>query len=165
MIEEENIQQDKTTNAGRRPASGLFEDGTYSLEEFHRVFIECEDPSEYQPALQLVGDWEEWCRLKKYCKDLREGIERWQIELEVKLRSKAIKKLCHFAKGGDNLAFQAAKLLFESGGTPKASKPNGNTKAQKRREEEVAQRTAAETEAEIKRIEKVLEFKVVNKNG
>ena len=73
--------------SGRQPSKALFDDGTYDLEEFHDVFIELEDPTEYKPALQLVGSWREWERLKREWPKLREHIADWNEELEIKLKS------------------------------------------------------------------------------
>ena len=62
----------------RKPTKSKFKQfsakGTEDLEHWRRVFVEIADPTEYEPAIQLAGSWQEWQRMKKEWKEFREKI-------------------------------------------------------------------------------------------
>ena len=63
-------------------------------------YLELEDPTEYEFAMWLVGNWKHWQRICANGK-LKPHIEEWREELEVKVRAKAIKFLAQSDKGTD----------------------------------------------------------------
>lgn len=68
--------------------------GTEDLDEWRKIFVEIEDPMEYEAAIQLVGSWTAWERLKTDWPHFKNKIlPEWLIELEVRLRSKAILRM------------------------------------------------------------------------
>jgi len=136
---------------GRIPSRQLFEDGTYDIEQFHNVFIELEDMTEYKPALQLCGSWKEWERLKNDWKTFNSYIAEWKEELEIKLRSESVAKIIELSKGDDPKALQAAKFLSE-GGWRKRSGSGRPSKAEKTKEAKELARASAETKEEEDRI-------------
>ena len=147
---------------GRKPSKALFfgmadddSQALYDLEEFARVFVEVEDITEYQAAIKLVGSWTEWNRIKRDWPGFVDHIKAWIDEIEVKLRSQAIKKIHQLADSEDRQAFQAAKFLA----TKEYSRTAGSgraTKAMKLEEARAIARSAAETDKEEKRILSVL---------
>jgi len=36
----------------------------YTLQEWKEVFLDARDPSEYEPAMLLLGDWEHWLEIR-----------------------------------------------------------------------------------------------------
>jgi hypothetical protein len=74
---------------GRKPSKTLFkefdEDGIYTLEEFHDVFVECEDITEYEAAIKLVGSWTEWERIKRDWPNFQSYITVWKEEINIRL--------------------------------------------------------------------------------
>lgn len=137
---------------GRMPSKALFEDGTYSIEEFHDVFLNEEDPTEYKPAIKLCGSWREWQRLKRDWPQFNGYIQEWKDELEIKLESRALQKIQELSKGDDNKALTAAKFIAET----KRRKVGRPSKAEKDRAVKEIARAAAETKDEESRILKLM---------
>jgi len=107
--------------SGKRVILGLFKEfarpdvkfkPVYTLQQWKDVFLECRDPSEYQPAMQLLGDWEHWQEVRNHVL-IKPHIDKWQAELEVKLRSEAISQMKQHAKQPGGTA--AAKWLADKG--------------------------------------------------
>ena len=84
----------------------------YTLREWKDVFMEARDPSEYEPAMLLLGDWEHWQDVRAHAL-IKPHVDKWQQELEVKLRSEAIKQMKSHAKQPGGTA--AAKWLADKG--------------------------------------------------
>lgn len=141
---------------GRRPSKELFSDGTYDLDEFHKTFIELEDLTEYKPAMKLLGDWQEWERLKRDSKWFESHVILWKEELKIKLKSDAMQKIIELSKDTTATAGTAAKWLAEST-WDKESGRGRVSKAEQRRQANVVARAAAETAAERERILKVMD--------
>jgi hypothetical protein len=78
-----------------------------------RLYIECEDPTEYSFAKKHLGSWAQWQRMLEN-KVLREYINMWREELEIRLRSQAIQNMIDMATSEDG-NFSAAKYLAEYG--------------------------------------------------
>ena len=57
----------------------------YTLQEWKDVFLDCRDPSEYQPAQMLLGDWEHWLEVRNHLL-IKPHIDKWQVELEVEVQ-------------------------------------------------------------------------------
>jgi hypothetical protein len=137
---------------GRKPSTTLFSDGTYSIEDFHQSFLEADDPTEYKPALALVGSWQEWLRLKKESPWFRKQVREWLEELEMKQRSEAIAKVRKLGESNKPAAFQANKWIAERryADVSNAGRPSKAALAKEARE--IASE-AAETKEEASRIE------------
>ena len=102
---------------------GYSEVAVYTLKEDHfeykgnkypslkRLYIEMEDPTEYQFAITYLLGWKHWQRLLEN-KLLRTHIDEWREELEVKLRSRGVKSLMESAEAGN---YQASKWLTDRG--------------------------------------------------
>jgi len=84
----------------------------YTLQEWKEVFLDARDPSEYEPAMLLLGDWEHWLEIRNHPL-IKLHVDKWQAELEVKLRSEAIKQMKSHAKQVGGTA--AAKWLADKG--------------------------------------------------
>jgi hypothetical protein len=141
---------------GRIPSRALFENGTYKIEEFHDVFIELEDMTEYKPALQLCGSWREWQRLKNDWKIFNNYIAEWKEELEVKLRSESVEKIIKLAKGDDPKALQAAKFISEGGWDKRVGTAGRPSNAEKTRAAKELAQAVSETKEEEKRMLSVI---------
>lgn len=143
---------EKYGKSGRMPARSLFEDGTYKLEDFHDAYIECEDMTEYKPAMKMVGTWKEWCRLKRDWPTFNSYLAEWREELEIKLRSRAMEKLQGLVAEGN---LQAAKFFAEEGYNKKkgAGRPGKSERDQAAKE---LAKAAAETAQDRERILKVI---------
>lgn len=129
-------------SAGRPAYKKLFkeieggESAPYSLREFHSVFMECMDASEYKPAILLLGDWEEWCKMKENCLPFREEVESWVKEVKVKLYSESLLNIKVIADGTSKASFSANKYFAdtiskeaERNDKKKAGRPSNKVKA------------------------------------
>lgn len=76
-----------------------------------KLFIEKEDPMEYDFANQYLLGWKHWQRMNAN-KMLRAHFDEWREELEFRLRCKGIKAMLESAIGGN---YQAAKFFADKG--------------------------------------------------
>jgi hypothetical protein len=78
-----------------------------------RLYLETEDPTEYEFATKYLLSWNHWKRIVDN-KVIGRYIAEWRDELEVKLRSRAVRdiqRLCESESG----SYQAAKYLADRG--------------------------------------------------
>ncbi len=103
-----------------------------------RLYLECEDPTEYDFANKHLLGWKHWQRMTEN-KLIRKHIDEWREELEYKLRAKAVKDMLSAAKAGN---YQAAKWFADRGwatrgaGRPTKSEIDGEKQAQGRLQSE-----------------------------
>lgn len=162
------MEVDKTTlvdTQGRPLTQSLFLEVGYNLEyaiytlkdqdhhygnkvypSLKRLYLEHEDPIEYDFACTYLLNWKQWQRL---CENrvIRKHIDEWRSELELKLRSSSFKQILDLTAEGN---FQANKWLADKGWEKKgAGRPS--TKA-KEREEALHAAIASDYEEDMKRI-------------
>lgn len=114
-----------------------------------RLYLEHEDPTEYEFATTVLLGWKHWQRMCEN-KIIRKHIDEWRDELEVKLRSQAIKDAIQEAKKGH---FQAAKWVADRGWSTKgAGRP---TKAETERQKKIEERIEDEYKGDVVRMFKV----------
>ena len=146
--------------ATRRPTKKLFRQfnphGKEDLNDWRTVFVECGDVTEYEPAIALCGSWKEWERFKVEWPEFRNKIlPEWHEELEVKLRSSAIRSLCNRAVA-DKPDINAAKWIAEGKyKTRKAGRPSNEEIA---RETRIQAGIKDEIADDIERVGKVVNF-------
>ena len=124
--------RDKMLDSRQRPLTqslfleiGYTEEAIYTLKEvdheyngkiytsLKRLYLEMEDPTEYEFAVSYLLGWRHWERM---CANvlIRKHIDEWREELDLKLRSRAIKQAMQAAASvGGN--FQASKWLADKG--------------------------------------------------
>ncbi len=84
----------------------------YTLEEARQYYLECNDITGYDFSTKYLGGWKHWLAL--HASSLLEpSFEDWKEELEVRLRSEAIKNICTLSKG--QKGYQASKFLADKG--------------------------------------------------
>lgn len=152
---------------GRYITQGLFIDhryddtyAVYTLEDedkeykgkvypsLKRLYLEMEDPTEYNFANKYLYGWEHWNVLKNN-KELYKEIELWEEELEIKMRAKGVMAMIEMTKGSN---FNAAKWVADGQWHIKRGRPS---KEEKERERKVRERAMEEAQADSAR---VLEF-------
>ena len=84
----------------------------YTLPQVKEMFLDARDPSEYEAAMRIVGDWDHWQQLRNH-PYIKPHVDKWQKELEIKLRSEAIKRMVEHSKAPGGTA--AAKWLADKG--------------------------------------------------
>lgn len=81
----------------------------YSLKN---LYLEMEDPTEYEFANQYLLGWQHWKRLRAN-KMLAKHFDEWKEELELRLRAQGIRAAIDQAS--EDRGFQAAKWLADKG--------------------------------------------------
>lgn len=103
---------------GRRIVLSLFSE--YSRGEFvplwslkkdwKSIYLEVADPTEYETAMCLIGDWEHYLLIRNHPK-IKPIMDAWAEEVIVKLKSQAFRKLEKLSNSPNGTA--AAKYISE----------------------------------------------------
>ena len=93
--------------------------------------MEIADPTEYQFAMHVFGSWKCWEKITG-SKLIMGYVQGWRDELEVKLRSKAVKSLIDTANHDGAKGTTAAKYIAEKGWVKR--KAGAPSNAEKERE-------------------------------
>ena len=90
---------------------------------------------EYAFAMDVFGSWEHWIKLTK--SSFRQEFQEWRDELEIKIKSEAIKRMLTASKSNDAKGVAAAKYIADKGYTElrKAGRPS---KEEVEREKKIA---------------------------
>lgn len=93
------------------------------------------DPTEYEFAQTVFNSWSVW---QDMCKSplLKPHILKWRKEVEVKVKSEAIKAIAEEMKTNGRSSFSAAKLLLDKGWLDKDSASQAKKKLQAKEEED-----------------------------
>lgn len=92
----------------------------YSLKQ---LYLEISDPTEYKFAIDIIGSWAHWQRMRKYF--LKDHIKVWEAELELKLRSEGVLNNIEAARKGN---YNAAKWLADKGWEVQRGRPTKEEK-------------------------------------
>lgn len=113
-----------------------------------RIYLELEDPTEYEVASRCFINWDHW---KRICENklIRPHIDSWREELEVKLRSRAVKDLMNLC-ASENGSFQAAKFLADRGWDKRGAGRPSKEELQKRAA--IAESIENDFSADVKRM-------------
>lgn len=112
------------------------------------LYLKEEDPTEYSFASKHLLGWQHWKRLCEN-KQILKYIEEWREELELKIRSQAIRDMVNLC-ASENGNFSAAKFLADRGWEKRgAGRPS---KAEKERHERIQERIDEEFAADVKRM-------------
>lgn len=76
-----------------------------------RLYLLEEDPTEYEFAVKYLLGWKHWQRICEN-KLIRRSINEWREELEIKLRSRAVREM---VKSSSNGKIVASKWLADKG--------------------------------------------------
>lgn len=79
-----------------------------------KLYVEAEDPTEYNFASQYLDGWVHWKKLSNASFFLS-TLAEWREELEVRLRAKGVAALRQTASVPGKEAFQAQKYLAQAG--------------------------------------------------
>lgn len=80
----------------------------------HKAYLEMEDATEWEFAFKYFANWDHWVMICNSPK-ISPFVEKWRRELEVKLRSRALKEIVQVAQEGGNRSFEANKFLVGTG--------------------------------------------------
>lgn len=133
-----NIDKKKLRDSRGRPLTqGLFLEVGYNTEfamytqkdedyeykgvvypSLKRLYLEHEDPVEYDFACTYLLGWSQWQRICKN-KLFASQVAEWRLELELKLRSQAVRDIVLLSAG--EKGFQSAKWLADRGWDKRAA--------------------------------------------
>lgn len=82
------------------------------LPSLYHLFMACDDPTEYKFANKYFEDWDHWLQVRGNS-TVKEHVEQWQKELEVKIKADALVRIRSEAKAGKINSFQCNKYLLE----------------------------------------------------
>ena len=124
-------------------------EGEYDLDEWRKVFVDIADPTEYDAAITLIGSWDEWKKLKQYWPWFRDVcLPAWLEEVEIKLRSQAVKHIIKQSKKDNGTA--AARWVAE--GRYACRKPGKPTNAEIERQARIHAGVEEEVADDIERV-------------
>lgn len=161
------IEKDRLVDTMGRPLTqslfleiGYSEYAVYTLKEFDykykdklypslkKLYLKEEDPTEYVFAEKHLLGWQHWKRLCEN-KLIRKHVDEWREELELKIRSQAIRDMQNLC-ASENGNFSAAKFLADRGWDKRgAGRPS---KAEKERQERIQDRIEEEFAADVARM-------------
>jgi len=114
-----------------------------------RIYLELGDPTEYAAAMALLGSWEHWKVLTTKCKWFMDEVEKWREELEIKLKSKALKAMIHTATEEGSKGTAAAKYIVDKGWIDTRGRPS---KKAVQKEARIQNRVRDELEEDFERM-------------
>lgn len=116
-----------------------------------RLYLECEDPTEYAFSKDYLLGWSHWKRLQEN-KAIRKHIDEWREELELKIRSQAVRDIINLS-ANEGAGFQAAKWLADRGWDKRAA--GRPSKKEKEMENSFNARIEEEFNADFERLKLV----------
>lgn len=122
-----------------------------------RLYLEMEDPSEYEFANKYLWGWDHWQKIVAN-RDLYDEIRKWREELEVKLRARGIRSVIEQA--GKN--FNAAKWVADGHWNVKRGRPS---KEEIERERRVRERAVADAQTDAGRVADMMAFQKNRKDN
>ena len=146
--------KDKVIDAyGRRIVLSLFSEFVrtdftplWSLHnDWKPVYLDAADPTEYDAAMRLIGDYDHWLAIRTHPK-IAPIIDKWAKEVEVKLRSEMVREMAKHAKKPNGAA--AAKWMAEGQFMRRVLK----NKHDKQEEQEVAGAVADRLSEDMERL-------------
>ena len=122
------------------------------LPSLYRLYMETDDPTEWDFANKHLDGWEHWEMLTA-CAWFKPYVERWRKELELRMKSKALARIKAEAKLTTKESFQANKYLLEKGWEPK----DGQAKGRGRPTKDDIKKAASEAASQEKRLSEDME--------
>lgn len=147
----ESIREKVVDSYGRRVVLSLFSEfkrtefePLWSLKkDWKRIYLEAEDPTEYEAAMRLIGDWDHYQLIRNHPK-IKPVMDEWAKELEIRLRSNATRSMLKHAKAPNGAA--AAKWIAEGGFTGRDLRKKNNKQEEEEVRTEINERVAKDME-------------------
>lgn len=115
------------------------------LKSLKKLYLEMEDPTEYEFATVYFVDFPHWqkCSNNAY---IKKHVDQWRMELELKLRARAIRSLIGQAEKGN---FNAAKFVAGKEWETKRGRPSKAEKEGALRKEAVLREEVADDASRV----------------
>jgi hypothetical protein len=125
------------------------EDPKGELPSLKRLYLDANDPTEYQFAMDAFGEWNHWQIISKLAW-MEDYVNAWRAELEIKMRSEAVKIIIEESKSGKG-KYNAAKFVSDAGWKEKSrGRPS---KAEVKRQAKITASIEKAIEEDLERIE------------
>lgn len=153
MFDYNSIKDKVVDSYGRKIVLSLFSEFVRTgykpiwsfYDDWKKVYLEVADPTEYETAMRLIGDYDHWLLIRNHPK-LKPIFDKWAKEVEVKLRSDMIKQMAKHARSPNGAA--AAKWIAEGQFMKRVLK----NKVDKEEEEEMRQEIANRVSDDMARL-------------
>lgn len=119
------------------------------LPSLREEFMKDNDPTGYTTAIRVFGSWEHWKRLKANAL-INKYIMRYEEEMDIKIRSGAVKALIETAINDGGKGTTAAKYIAEKGWEKRPA--GAPSKLEKERELKVQSRVTDEVQEDLERL-------------
>lgn len=90
----------------------------------YRLYMEMDDPTEYNFAVAYLDGWHHWEMLTE-CNWFKPHLHRWRRELEVRTKARSLLSIRETAASEGKEAYQANKFLLSTGWKDKSSRGAG----------------------------------------
>lgn len=113
------------------------------IPSLYRLYMACPDVTEYEFANKYFDGWSHWKQISEawYMKNL---VKEWREELEVKIRSDALKMIEAEAVSDSKYAYSANRYLADLGWKPDGKTSKGRGRPSKQQIADEATRIATE---------------------
>lgn len=125
----------------------LKEDDHEGYVSMKKLYLQYNDPTEYQFAIEVLGNYSHW-KLLSNCDWFKPYVESWRDEMEAKLTSEAVRQIALASM--EEKGFQAAKWLAEKG--YKEKQVGAKSKAAKAKEAKINQMVDEDLEKDAVRL-------------
>jgi hypothetical protein len=115
------------TLADKSTVSYTLKDDDYAgYPSLRRLYLETNDPTEYEFACKYLAGWKHWEMLSESAW-FKPYVTRWRKELDLRLKSKALVKIMEIADKEGKEAFNANKFILSwKSDTNKVGRPSKN---------------------------------------
>ncbi len=86
----------------------------FSFKAWNRTYLDIADPTEYETAMVLIGNWEHWQAVRLH-QITGPVMDEWANEVEIKLRSQGVRNVISLAGSTAPGAAGAAQWLAKGG--------------------------------------------------
>lgn len=121
-----------------------------SLSSLYRSMVP-HDPTEYEFSQEIFGYWDVWESIKNSTL-LKPHVDRWRKEVEVKVKSAAIRAIAKEMTTEGKNSFQAAKLLLDRGWLDQETTSKAKAKLKQKEEEELNKAAMAQVSDDAERL-------------
>lgn len=118
------------------------------LPSLRKIYMEDKDPTGYTTAMRVFGSWDQWLRITNN-KLIAKYVNKYEEELDVKIRSGAVRSLIEASSEGAK-GTTAAKYIAEKGWDKR--KAGAPSKEEKKRELKVQGRITDEVQDDLERL-------------
>tara|TARA_R110000868_G_scaffold166543_1_gene400555 strand:- start:73 stop:603 length:531 start_codon:yes stop_codon:yes gene_type:complete len=109
------------------------------------------DPTEYTFSQVVFSSWDIWDTLRR-SPYLKNEVARWRREVEVRIKSEAIRAIADEMKTGGRSSFSAAKLLLDRGWLDSDTASAAKSKLQKKEEDDLNKEAMSQLSDDAERL-------------